>query len=415
MNELSYFSALTLLVQCSCVHYAKPPLAHSSCQSILNLSFKVSDFFLYTPPMRLQSLQLQNFRNYEQLNLDFTESDVLALIGPNAQGKTNLLESIAFLALGKSFRTRQTMETLKWDAPYGRIRGTLTDSAAKQVQLEVFLQREPEAKKFKRQDALCNPKEFLGHLQVVVFTPDHLNLIYGSPKIRRQYLDRLLLQLDKNYLDAINNYQKILRHRNALLKKLQFGRGEDWELELWDARLVTEAETVWQKRTQLIASMQENLAQHYQTLARPPESAPSKTKPQLTLHYKPQTDRFEERLGACRQQDLRTGSTSIGPHRDDFMIHLNKREIDEFGSRGECRSAVLALKIAEMQVFQERLQTKPLLLLDDVFSELDAQRQKQLGELIQGYQCVITTTAKEHLKGLKNAKVLHLDGGGIVS
>ena len=143
--------------------------------------------------MKLKWLKLENFRNYESLDLDFTKSNVMALVGSNAQGKTNILEGIAYLALGKSFRARRSIETLAWDRPHGRIRG-MVENKKKKVELEIFLQRDPDLKKVKKQNKVTSPKDFLGNLRVVIFTPDHLLLVHGSPRLRRQYLDRVLVQ-----------------------------------------------------------------------------------------------------------------------------------------------------------------------------------------------------------------------------
>ena len=151
--------------------------------------------------MKLLSIQLQHFRNYNSLNLDLTEHPVLALIGPNAQGKTNLLEAIAYLALGKSFRSRKSIESLQWEQAHGRIKGQLAphknseklESSQPPTELEVFLQRQPQSKKLKKNQKACSPKAFLGHLRIVLFTPDTLLMIHGSPRLRRQFLDRILI------------------------------------------------------------------------------------------------------------------------------------------------------------------------------------------------------------------------------
>ena len=359
--------------------------------------------------MQLISLQLENFRNYDQLDLDLKENQVLALIGPNAQGKTNLLESIAFLALGKSFRTRHAMETLGWDRPHGRIRGTVktanTEKSSKETKLEVFFQRSPETRKVKKQDKVVPPKEFLGTLRIVLFTPDHLQLVTGSPNLRRQYIDRTLVQLDFQYLEALSNYQKLMKQRNMLLKQIQVQKAQAWELDLWDTRLVTEAEVIWQKREEFLRYLCSVLAKYYKEI-----SGQAQT---LTLIYHSKADRYAERLIAHRDQDIRTGSTSVGPHRDDFTLELDNHNLAEFGSRGECRSAVLALKLAEIHYIEEKSKARPILLLDDVFSELDSTRRKKLGQLLEGYQSIITTTCRDHVESLKNAKICEVKDGKV--
>lgn len=352
--------------------------------------------------MQLLALHLENFRNYESLDLDLSKHQVTALIGPNAQGKTNLLESIAFLALGKSFRTHHSMETLGWERPHGRIRGTISRDS-KETDLEVFFQRDPEAKKMKKGNSLVPPNEFLGNLRVVLFAPDHLELITGSPALRRQYIDRILVQIDTRYLDALSNYQRLLRQRNRLLKLIQSRTAHTSELDVWDARLVSEAEIIWQKRKDLLVFISRHIGEFYKKI--------SGTDENLTLTYQFQEERFAEKLVAHRDADIRVGATSVGPHRDDFLLALDGKTLTEFGSRGECRSAVLALKLAEIHFIEDTVGSKPLLLLDDVFSELDSGRQFKLSELLKDYQSIITTTSTDHIAGLKDSQVFEVKNG----
>lgn len=351
--------------------------------------------------MKLKWLQLEHFRNYDRLDLKL-DAYLTALVGLNAQGKTNLLESIAFLALGKSFRASKALETLKWDRPHGRIRACI-ERKGKETQLEIFLQRSPEIKKVKKQSKWMTPKNFLGSLRAVLFTPDHLDLITGAPQARRQYLDRLLIQVDKDYIQALSNYQRLLSHRNMLLKHIQQTRAHEWELDPWDARLSEEAYKIWGKRKLFLHFLQKTLEENYHAIA-----GKGKT---LSLVARLHDDRFEEHLIAQRSSDIQNGSSSIGPHRDDFSLFLDDKELAESGSRGEQRSAVLVLKMAELKYIEEKTKEKPLFLLDDVFSELDEKRQGKLIELLKNYQCILTTTSLDHLKGLKTAKVYWIKEG----
>lgn len=353
--------------------------------------------------MKLNWLKLEGFRNYHDLELSL-ETPITALVGLNAQGKTNLLESIAFLALGKSFRASRSLETLHWERPHGRIRGRIEEEG-KEVELEVFMQREPETKKVKKAEKVTTPKNFLGSLRVVLFTPDDLDLVTGSPSLRRQFLDRLLLQLNGGYVEAFSQYQRILDQRNALLKRIQHGQAQTWELDLWDARLSEEAQRIWERRLAFMESLKQPIAKDYQGI--------SGTEEVLSFNYQNHQTRFEEKLTAAREHDLRTGSTSVGPHRDDFILFLDGRPLHESGSRGECRSAVLALKIAELRYMEEISGEKPILLLDDVFSELDALRQEKLGSLLQNYQTILTTTGLEHVQKLQNATIYEVSEGGL--
>lgn len=350
--------------------------------------------------MKLKSLKLQNFRNYETLELEF-DAGLTAFVGENAQGKTNLLESVAFAALGKSFRAAGFLETLTWDRPHGRIKAVV-ENKGKEKELEIFMEREPASKKIKKQGKPSSPKDFIGNLRVALFIPDNLQMISGSPRLRRQYFDRLLVQLGPEYLSAFGTYQHILRQRNALLKRIFMGRAGENELDSWDEKLLEEAQIIWSKRRAFADFLNENLSGIYTSISGGSE--------EIRFKYNPENDRFDEKLLALRGQDI-GNSTSLGPHRDDFIFYLNGRDIAEFGSRGEQRTAILSLKIAEIRYIEKITGIKPVLLLDDVFSELDGDRQTHLGKLVESYQTIITSCSIENLKSLKNARVYRVESG----
>ena len=166
---------------------------------------------------------------------------------------------------------------------------------------------------------VCKPKDFLGELCVVLFTPEHLQLVWGSPRLRRQYLDRTLVQLSTPYVLALGQYYKILKHRNALLKEIQHGKGQDWELDIWDTRLIKEAELIWEKRQAFIVFLQKEIGPLYKGI--------SGTTDELKLNAHFHNEDFEDRLAAHRSLDLRFDSTSVGPHRDDFGLTLNGKNL----------------------------------------------------------------------------------------
>lgn len=353
--------------------------------------------------MKLKFLKLENFRNYDNLELELN-SNITALVGRNAQGKTNLLEAIAFLALGKSFRAGNYRETLGWEREHGRIRGTVENNG-KDTLLELFFQRSPEIKKVKKQGKVVAPKEMLGHFKIVLFTPESLLILDGSPKLRRQYFDRILIQLSRDYFDAFSNYQAILKQRNALLKKIKQNRAAQNELDVWDGKLIENATTIWFERVLFAKFLDQNLSEIYSSI--------SGSDDKVAIKYNPPSDRFDELLLSNRHADIYTESTNEGPHRDDFKVFLNKREISEFASRGEFRTAVLAMQIAQIRYIEKISGHRPMLLLDDVFSELDEVRQQKLGEFLKEYQTFITTTSKDHLKGLKDASFYRVNRGSL--
>lgn len=355
--------------------------------------------------MKLTSITLENFRNYDSLEVDLSSFHSIALVGENAQGKTNFLEGIAFLALGKSFKTTAFLESLGWERPHGRIRGKV-QKGKNEVELEVFFQRDPQTKKVKKNSLVTTPADFLGSFRVVLFTPDTLLIASGSPAIRRQFFDRLLIQLDKDYVDAFSNYQRVLKQRNTLLKRIQSGQAQLWELDLWDLALAIEAKRIWSTRSQFMKFLDSVVGKIYMDIAG--------TNDELKIEYKTGSEKIESTLAHSRESDIRFGHTSVGPHRDDFTLMLNGHQLAEVGSRGECRSAILALKIAEIKYMEEMTGEKPLLLLDDVFSELDAIRHTKLEKLLKNYHSVITTTSADHISKMTQIHVINVEDGKFI-
>ncbi len=356
--------------------------------------------------MILKRLQLEQFRNYEHLDLSFEEGQSVVLLGKNGQGKTNLLEAIAMLALGKSFRLRKAADLIAWGQSHGRIKGELQAGTDRPTELELFLQRQPDLKKLKKNEQVVAPKEFLGSLRVVIFTPDQLEMVTGSPLLRRQFMDRVLVQIDPAYVESLGTYQRLLKHRNALLKSIQFGRAHGEDLDWWDQPFAQEAARLWARRKELLNALHETLESQYQNIAGTQDS--------LTLHMEfPDQAHLLDELMLRRDSDIRYGSSSFGPHRDDFSFFLNGRILEHTGSRGEQRTAVLALKLAELQHLESTTQDKALLLLDDVFSELDASRQEKLLEQLAGRQSFLTS-ATLHGTPQSNAVYYHVEEGELI-
>lgn len=355
--------------------------------------------------MQLKRLQFENFRNYDSLDLELS-APVTALVGLNAQGKTNVLEGIVFMALGKSFRTNRALDTLKWDKPHGRIKAEL-EHEGETTQLELFMQKAPELKKMKKNDKIIPAREFLGKLRVVIFTPDHAELIAGGPALRRQFLDRLLVQTDPSYVEDLAKYHRVLQHRNALLKRLAFGNNQAGEWDLWDQKLLEAAGVIWDRRGVALNFFKKNLEAAYQKIANKED--------ELKLSFDSSKEMAEELLAAHHERDLAQGFTSVGPHRDDFLLSINGKHLAETGSRGESRSAVLALKLCELNFLEEQTGQKPLLLLDDVFSELDEKRQAALSELMTNHQCILTTNTLHPAQNHEGYRIFRVEKGLIFS
>ena len=362
----------------------------------------------------LKSLELENFRNYRHLKLDFEQAVGLTyLIGDNGQGKTNILEAIYMMALTKSFRGAGEDNLIKWGEDYGRIKGSFGEDGEGDVgadvgqntprpaDMEIFLGRPPQPKRiFKVNNVKSSSINFIGRVKAVFFHPEDLNMLYLGPDLRRRYLDILILQESRPYFAAIRKFKRVKEQRNALLNAVREGRAEAptmATLEVWDAQLIKEGALIWRERAETIAFINERLADKYAEIAQEKVSLRVNYKNSLGLDFGAMSlmsnleEVYAEELRKSKQRDLASGHTQVGPHRDDLEFILEGRPIDQHASRGEYRTILLALKLIEMEFFS-REGGRPILLLDDVFSELDHQRQKFLLEKVSAFQTFITTT-----------------------
>lgn len=376
--------------------------------------------------MKILNLTLEHIRNHGQLSLPF-EQNLTCIIGPNAQGKTNILEALYTLALSKSFRTNRLEELINWEHEFGRINSQILQENDEKIDLEVFLGRSPQPKKsFKKNGVKGTVENFIGTLKVVLFHPEDLNMLYLGPDLRRKYLDILNIQVSRSYFSALKAYKKALEQRNALLKSIKAGFSQKSELHIWNEPLAQNGLALIIERSKTIAFLQTRISEYYQKIAQ--------TKDQITLnyhhiftsnqqdseaihmllkgsesipphHYTQLLDIYHQELENSLMKDLSAQYTTMGPHRDDLLFHLNGHSLQSCASRGEYRSVILALKLLEMRCIEEATTEKPVLLLDDVFSELDFSRQEMLIKAIQEHQSLITTTHLDNLKSLKDIKI----------
>jgi len=361
--------------------------------------------------MRISFIKIKGFRNLKPLELKLDkEKPVFAFFGANGHGKTNLLEAIYLCALSKSFRTRTNLDLINFDEDFCSIECSVDREAPKI--LEVIVTREPAQKILKVNDVKKSASDFIGLLKAVFFSPDDLSEMAFAPRLRRRYLDVLLSQLDHEYLDNLMKYQETIRNRNALLKKIREGEAKKEELDFWDNQIVEFGLSITQRRADLIVQLQTLLNDLYKSI--------SQTEDDLGINYQSNIGEIKDsqdllmKLTENIDRDIATGITQLGPHRDDLQFMINGHDMVYFASRGEWRSLVLALKFAEIQLIEEKTGEKPVLLLDDVFSELDEVRQKYLFEAIKNTQTFITTTHKGFLDGLDVDKVVYEVKSGTV-
>ncbi len=361
----------------------------------------------------IKRIELTNFRNYISLSLDLPPG-IIILQGGNAQGKTNFLEAIYLLATTRSPFSRTDHEFVNWFAqenplPFARIAGVIASSEG-ETRLELVIAGEPGPSGVRyRKKALIDgiPRrlmDILGHLRCVLFSPRDVEIVAGSPEGRRRFLDIALCQVDLKYCHALALYNKIVERRNHLLKKAREEGFREEEFAFWDENLVRYGSIVTRTRWEALGFMAPEIRENHLALTEGEEtiqtiyisSATGEAITGLSLSSPPPLEDIERalarRLAEAREKDLDQGATTIGPHRDDVKLLLNGRDISAYGSRGQQRSAAFSLRLAEMAFIEEKSGESPLLLLDEVLSELDQKRRDRLAELVSRVpQAIITT------------------------
>lgn len=341
--------------------------------------------------MFLRSLRLENFRSYAELDLTFERHKVIFL-GDNAQGKTNLLEAIATLATGQSPFAAREAELIRWDAEQAIIRSVASHELG---EVAVDLLFRANGRRAIRINGIYQRRiaDLLGKVMIVLFSGEDLQLVKGSPSTRRRYLDGILVQLSPTYYQAFHDYQRVLLQRNNALKAIAEGASADM-LSIWDVQLARHGAEIWRKRRALVTQLAERARNWHAEISAGHEG--------LDLRLLPALERLEgddwegslsRQLQEGRSREIGRGQTLWGPHRDDLDLAINGREAKAFASQGQQRTVVLALKLAELDVFREEAGEPPLLLLDDVLAELDIRRQNALLAAIGGeVQTFVTST-----------------------
>ena len=366
--------------------------------------------------MRLTHLSLHNFRNYVRLDLDL-EPGVTLLVGDNAQGKTNLLEAIFYLATSRSPHAGTDREVVNWlttqqePLPYTRLMGQVARGGG-ELSIEITLvQQENNSDRYRKQIRLNRvakrAMDLLGQLNVVLFLPQDIDLVSGSPSGRRRYLDVTLCQVEATYCRALSRYNQILSQRNALLRDLRDrGSGSPEQMAFWDGQLVEHGARLVAGRRDAVESLDALARQVHRELTAAEERLQVSYEPSLGI-AEGQTERqiegaFRDQLAALRQREMAAGMTLVGPHRDDVRFLIDDVDAGVYGSRGQQRTIALALKLAEVEFMHRRTGDYPVLLLDDVLSELDAQRRAFLMHALESgpQQSILTTT---DLNALPNA------------
>ena len=334
--------------------------------------------------MIIKSLELADFRNYEILNISFDKGTNI-LYGDNAQGKTNILEAIYVSATTKSHKGSKDKEIVNFEKEEAHIRTYIQKDGIEQ-RVDMHLRKNKSKGIAVDGNKLKKAADLLGLLNVVFFSPEDLSIIKNGPVERRRFADLELCQLDNFYLYNLNNYNKIINQRNKLLKDIPFNPGLKETLNIWDSQLVSYGSKIIERRKIFAEQLSEIIKEIHLKL--------SGGKEDIIIQYEPDVliSDFEEKMKKSQERDIRTKMTSVGPHRDDFSFIVNGIDIRKYGSQGQQRTAALSLKLSEIELVKKITKDTPVLLLDDVLSELDSNRQNYLLNSIGDIQTIITCT-----------------------
>ena len=368
--------------------------------------------------MRIKKLKVENFRNLENLDIEFSEG-INIIYGNNAQGKTNIIESIYIFSFGKSFRANKDIELLKFDKEYFL---SNIEIIKKDRELEMdFGFDKISNKKMIKVNGVIQKKisDIIGKLNVVVFKPEDIKIVTDSPIIRRKYIDYLISSISKSYLENITKYKKVMEERNNLLKeiKLRLKGSKNLDetdsnfLDVYDKLLSKLNWEIYNERKRVIEKLNNYIYDIHLKLT---ENYINNEK----LHIKyvsnvaEDIEKMYNNLSKSRLNDINKGYTSLGIHRDDYIISINSLDVSIYGSQGQKKSSIISLKLSELKVIEEVIGEKPVLLLDDYMSELDERRRLKFLDIIEDIQIIITTTHKISIDGKENI-YFYVDNGKI--
>jgi len=342
--------------------------------------------------MYIKEIKLQNFRNYEIADIEIKEG-VNIFYGDNAQGKTNILESIFVSSLGKSFRTNKDKELIKENEVSTKIQIKFQkENRENKVEVEIG-----EKKIFSLNNIeLKKTSEIVGKINIVLFTPEDINILKNEPLKRRRFLNIMISQLRPMYIHFLSQYNKILEQRNNYLKQIKYENKERKNLDIWDEQLIKIGLKIFEYRKEFIEKINERIKKiHLET---------TENKENLEIKYKNNVineEEYRKKIKQKQEEDIQKGYTGVGIHRDDFEIYINKKNVAIYGSQGQQRSSIISLKLAEAEVIYDEKEDYPVLLLDDFMSELDKKRVKGFVKRIKNNQVLITCTDKFDIDNMR--------------
>lgn len=342
--------------------------------------------------MYINKIKLTNFRNYDEQEIELGPN-INIFYGDNAQGKTNIIESIFLCSIGKSFRTNKESELIKFnkDIASAYIEYKKSDRDGK---IKIDLNNKKSI--YRNGIKIKKLSELLGNINTVIFTPDDINILRDGPQKRRRFLDIMIGQLRPNYIHLLNMYNKTLEQRNNYLKQIKENNKIEEMLDIWDEKLAEYGEKIYIYRNEFIEKIKNKINKIHKNI--------TNEKEEIKVEYISNCSKKEEYielLKSRRKLDIIKGFTTKGIHRDDFFVYINNQLVNVYGSQGQNRTVVLSLKISELQVIYDEIGEYPILLLDDFMSELDEKRRKNFLENIENTQVIITCTDKINIDNLE--------------
>lgn len=357
--------------------------------------------------MKIESLKLKSFRNYELLSLGFDKSTNI-FYGDNAQGKTNILEAVYLSGTTKSHRGTKDKDMIQFGANESHIE-TIVEKNGIKYQIDMHLKKNSPKGIAINKIPIRKASELFGIINIVFFSPEDLNIIKNGPGERRRFIDLELSQLDKVYLNNLSNYNRIVNQRNHLLKEIDYNKGALETLDIWDMQLLQYGNKIIERRQKFIEEINKIISNIHKKLTGNRED--------IKIVYEPSNGAlsFEQALLKNKEKDLRIKSTSVGPHRDDIAFLVSDIDIRKYGSQGQQRTAALSLKLSEIELVKQSIHDTPVLLLDDVLSELDKHRQNYLLDSIHDIQTLITCTGVDEFVNHRFSinKVFHVQSGQV--
>ena len=335
--------------------------------------------------MWINKIKVNNFRNYDNEEIELNKN-INIFYGENAQGKTNIIEAIFLSSMGKSFRAKKDKEMIKLSENRAMIE-ILFNKKDRDGKIKIELQNKKNV--YLNGIKLKKLSELLGNINIVIFTPDDINILKGGPQNRRRFLDIMISQLKPNYMYNLNLYLKTLEQRNNYLRQIKEYNKDENLLEIWDEKLVEYAFNIYNYRNEFINKIKNNIKNIHSEI--------TNNKEKIEIEYLTECESKEKYLKLLkdrRKLDIIKGYTTKGIHRDDFIIYINKKELNIYGSQGQHRTAILSLKLSELNIIYEETGEYPILLLDDFMSELDEKRREHFLKNIKNTQIIITCTEK---------------------